>query len=85
MNPLRYSLMQQAKCQLGTVMAQGGKQIRFCACKLKETQLKHTMTERESPAVIQTLKKCCNVLLGQLCTDHINLTCEAFIDAERTM
>lgn len=46
-----------SKCQLGTVIDQGGKQIRFYTWRLKETQLKHTtMESREPSAVIKTLK-----------------------------
>ena len=73
--------------QLGAVIAQDGKPIAFYSRKLNDAQTRHTTTERELLAIVETLKEYRNILLGQkirVYTDHKNLTHTNF-NTERVM
>jgi len=65
-------------CQLGAVVLQEGKLIAFHSRELNPVQTRCTTTERELLSVVETLKECRNMLLGQqieVFTDHKNLQC----------
>jgi len=74
-------------CQLGAVVSQEGKPMAFCGRKLNPAQTQHTTVERELPSVVETLKECRNMLLGQqieVFTDHKNLVHKHF-NTDRVM
>ena len=76
-----------SKLQLGSVISQKGKPFAFYSWKLNPTQVNYTTTERELFSIVETLKECRNILLGQqikVYTDHKNLTYKAF-NTERVM
>ena len=67
--------------QLGAVLIQKGKPIDFYSRKLTDAQQRYTVTERELPSIIETLKEFRRILLGhklRIYTDHKNLTCNFF-------
>ena len=62
--------------QLGAVIVQNGKPLAFYSCKLTPVQRNYTTMEREILSIYETLRKYCNILLGQelhIYTDHKNL------------
>ena len=66
-----------SKFQLGAVISQGSKPIAFYLRKLNQAQQNYTMTEKELPSIVETLKEFRTILLGQrikVYTDHKNLT-----------
>jgi len=74
-------------CQLGAVASQEGKPTAFYSRKLNPAQTRCTTMERELLSVLETLKECQNMLLGQqieVLTDHKNLVCKRF-NTERVM
>jgi len=73
--------------QLGVVVSQDGKPIAFCSRKLNPAQTRYTTVERELLSIVETLKECRNMLLGQeieVFTDHKNLVHKHF-NTERVM
>ena len=73
--------------QLGTVISQDGKPIVFYSRKLNDAQTHYTTMESKLLAIVETLEKFCNILLGQqirVYTDHKNLTYKNF-NTERVM
>ena len=74
-------------CQLGAVMSQDVKPVAFRSQKLNPAQTRHTAAERELLSMVETLKECCNTLMGQqmeVFTDHKNLVYKTF-NTERVM
>ena len=64
--------MDTSDLQLGTVISQKGKSIAFYS-RLDPAQTCYTTTEKELPAIVETLKKFKNILLRQkvnVYTDH---------------
>jgi len=64
-----------SETQLGAVISQDGKPIAFYSRKLSSTQQRHTTTERELLAIVETLKEFKSVSLGQqiaVFSDHKN-------------
>jgi hypothetical protein len=73
--------------QLGACISQNGKPIAFYTRKLKDAQLRYTVTEKELLSIVETLKEFRNILLGQkilVHTDHQNLTYKTF-NSDRVM
>jgi len=73
--------------QLGAVVSQDRKPIAFHSRKLNPAQMRHTTTEKELLSIVETLKECQNMLLGQeieVFTDHKNLVYKHF-NTERVM
>ena len=76
-----------SECQLGSVIAQQGEPIAHFSRELNESQQNCTVMELELLAMVETLKECRSISLGQditACTDHENLTHKVF-NAERVM
>jgi hypothetical protein len=66
--------------QLGAVSTQDSRPIAFFSRKLSKMQQKHSVTEFEILAIVETLKEFKGVLWGQdikVYTDHKNLTRDA--------
>ena len=67
--------------QLGAVISHKGKHIAFYSRKLTDDPKRYTVTEIELLSIIETLKECRTILLGQklrIYTDHKNLACNFF-------
>jgi RNase H-like domain found in reverse transcriptase len=67
--------------QLGAAICQNEKPIAFYSCKLNPAQAWYTTTEHEIFAIVETLRKFCNILLGhkiRIFTDLQNLTSNNF-------
>ena len=65
--------------QLGAVISPKEKPISFYSRKLTYAQQRYTVTERELPSIVETLKYFRTILIGQklrIYTDHKNLTCK---------
>ena len=74
-----------SKTHLGVDISQNGKPVAFYSRKLTPTQTKYTTTERELLAIVETLKKFRNILLGQqikIYTDHKSLHTRPLIQKE---
>ncbi len=66
--------------QLGAVITQDNRSIKFFSRKLLRTQQKYSVAEIELLAIVETLKKFKGMLWGQdikIYTDHKNLTRDA--------
>jgi RNase H-like domain found in reverse transcriptase/Reverse transcriptase (RNA-dependent DNA polymerase) len=62
---------------LGAAISQSLRPIVFYSRKLNPAQTRYTTNEHELPAIVETLKEFCNILLGhriRVYTDHKNLT-----------
>ena len=67
--------------QLIAVINQQVKTINIYSIKLTDAQHWYTVTDKELPIIVETLKEFRTILLGQkliIYTDHKNLTCENF-------
>ena len=67
--------------QLGAVISQKGKYIAFYSRKITDSQKRYTVTEKELPSIVETLKEFRTILIGQksrIYTDNKNLTCTNF-------
>ena len=63
--------------QLCVVISQNGKPITFYSRKLNPEQMRHTTTEKELLAIVETLKQFKNILLGKkinVCAEDKHLT-----------
>ncbi len=66
--------------QLGAVITQDNRPIRFFSWKLSDTQRKYSVAKIELPAIVETLKEFEGMLWGQnkkVFTDHANLMRDA--------
>ena len=64
--------------QLEAAVKQQGNTVAFFSCKLSTAQLKHPTIDKEMLCVVEALKEHCSILWGakvDICTDHIDLTC----------
>ena len=69
------------RIQLGGVVIQNGKPIKFYLWNLTPVKINYTTTEIELPSIVETLKTFCTVILGHhitVNTNHKNLTYENF-------
>ena len=57
--------MDASDYQLGEVISQEGKPIDFYSRKLTAPQTRYTVTEKELPNIVKTLKYFCKVFLRQ--------------------
>ena len=67
--------------QLWAVISHKGKPIAFYSWKLDEAQQQYTVTERDIPSIVETLKEYITTLLVQkliIYTDDTKLTCKNF-------
>ena len=74
--------MDASNHQLGAVISQDGKPIAFFSCKLTETRMRHTVTEKELISIVENLKEFLMILLGQLLkiyAYHKNITCKTLL------
>jgi hypothetical protein len=76
-----------SKLQLGACISQDGKPLTFYSCKLNPAQTQYTTTKREVLSIVETLKECRHILLGQQIlahTDHENLPFKQ-VNSDRVM
>ena len=67
--------------QLGTVIAQDDKPVALYSRNLTDFQTRYIITERELLTIVETLKECRNISLGQkmiIHSNHKNLTYQNF-------
>ena len=71
--------MDDRNSQLGALIIQERKPIALYSLKLKDPQMKYTLTENELLSIVETLTDFGMILLGQqlkIYTDHKNMACK---------